>query len=136
VEIGISKKLQAPWQGPYVVTEVLSPVLFRLSDRKRSLVIHHDKLKLCSDRSFPSWLLRLRQEVMETEAGESLLPQESSTHDLRDDLGLEMLFGSNMDDQDAEGTESSDVEDQVPEVLTNRGRAVRKPARFLDFDMN
>ena len=35
--------------GPYIVTEVLSPYLYRDQDRRRVLVLHHDRMKLCDD---------------------------------------------------------------------------------------
>ena len=48
------------------MTQVISSVLFRFANRKRSMVSHHDSLKLCSDRDLPIWLLRKRHELTRT----------------------------------------------------------------------
>ena len=50
-----SKKLQPIWSGPWIVTQVISSVLYRIANRKRAMVAHHDSLKLCSDRDLPIW---------------------------------------------------------------------------------
>ncbi|VDI12063.1 Hypothetical predicted protein [Mytilus galloprovincialis] len=55
-KVGESKKLRSPWQGPYLVIKVISPVLYRIQKRKKALVVHHDKLKPCEDRVLPKWL--------------------------------------------------------------------------------
>ena len=62
--LGQSKKLQPIWSGPWIVTQVISSVLYRIANRKQSMVVHHDSLKLCSDRDLPIWLLRKRQGKM------------------------------------------------------------------------
>ncbi|XP_056017317.1 uncharacterized protein LOC130053777 [Ostrea edulis] len=43
-KIGQLKKLRKPWIGPYVVEDKLSSVLHRIRDRKKSKVVHHDRL--------------------------------------------------------------------------------------------
>ena len=53
--LGQCKKLQPVWSGPWIVMEVISSVLYRISNRKRSLVTHHDSLKMCNDRNLPIW---------------------------------------------------------------------------------
>ena len=55
-KVGQSPKLQQVWKGPFLVTKVLSPILFRVCDRKKSYVLHHDRLKPCEDRDIPLWL--------------------------------------------------------------------------------
>ena len=52
------KKLQPIWSGPWMVTQMISSVLYRIASRKPSMVAHHDSLKLCSDRELPIWLLK------------------------------------------------------------------------------
>ena len=44
------------------MTQVMSSVLYR----KRAMIVHHDSLKLCSDRDLPIWLLRKRHELTGT----------------------------------------------------------------------
>ena len=38
-------------------------ITYHIANRKRSMVAHHDSLKLCSDRDLPIWLLRKRNEL-------------------------------------------------------------------------
>lgn len=64
-KIGHSKKLRPVWLGPYIVQDVLSPVLYRLITRKGTTVIHHDKIKLCEDRVVPLWVRRKRHSLLD-----------------------------------------------------------------------
>jgi transposase InsO family protein len=61
---GISRKLQPIYKGPFLVVKVISDVLYRLKDRRREFVVHHDRLILCQDRFIPLWLRRLRHQFM------------------------------------------------------------------------
>ena len=80
------------------MTQVISSVLYRIANRKRSMVAHHDSLKLCSDRVLPIWLLRKRHELTGEDVGDRVLKQ--FTDALRDpdeygdddNQGLEDLF--------------------------------------------
>ncbi len=64
-KIGITSKLKPVYEGPYLVTEVLSPILFRIAGRKSSHVIHHDRLRICTDRVIPMWMRRKRHKFLE-----------------------------------------------------------------------
>ena len=64
--LGQCKKLQPVWSGPWIVMEVISSVLYRISNRKRSLVTHHDSLKMCNDRNLHIWLRRKRHGLLGT----------------------------------------------------------------------
>ncbi|CAC5366894.1 unnamed protein product [Mytilus coruscus] len=84
-KIGESKKLRAPWQGPYLIVEVLSSVLYKMRTRKRELTIHHDQLKPCSDRNIPQWLKYMRHRLLEGEVDYSLgfgQTEEENIHEL------------------------------------------------------
>ena len=63
-KVGTSRKLKPLWTGPYVVIHVISPILYKIENRKRTLVIHHDRLKLCQDRVIPFWIRRKRHQVL------------------------------------------------------------------------
>ena len=52
-QVGLSRKLCPVFIRPYLVVEVLSPYLYCVEDRKRRMVLHHDKLKRCEDRTIP-----------------------------------------------------------------------------------
>ena len=58
-----------------IVTQVISSVLYRIANRKRSMVAHHDSLKLCSARDLPIWLLRKRHELKGEDVGDRVLEQ-------------------------------------------------------------
>lgn len=44
---GLSSKLQRPWDGPYLIIQILNDVIYRIQKNKRteSRVVHHDRLK-------------------------------------------------------------------------------------------
>ena len=63
--VGVSKKLQPIMKGPFIVTKVISPLLYKISDRTHEYVKHHDMIKLCEDRNIPLWVLRKRQQVLD-----------------------------------------------------------------------
>ena len=65
MDAGLSRKLKPIYKGPYVVTEVLSPSLYRIEDCRRNFVVHHDRLLLCDDRYIPFWIRRKRQEFLQ-----------------------------------------------------------------------
>ena len=63
-QVGQSKKLQPIFIGPVLVTQVLSPVLYRVENRKRSYVLRHDRLIPCKDRVIPLWVRRKRHDLL------------------------------------------------------------------------
>ena len=101
--IGKSPKLKSPWKGPYVITEVKSPVLYRIKDRKKEEVIHHDRIKLCQDRNHPLWLSRLRNKILKNHSS-----LETCNSDL-EEYNLDTLF------QLPGNTEST----EIPQLMTS-----------------
>ena len=73
-QVGQSKKLQAIFIGPVIVTQVLSPVLYRVENRKRSYVLHHDRLIPCKDRVIPLWIRRKRHDLL---GGDTILDEDA-----------------------------------------------------------
>ena len=71
---------------------VLSPVLFRVCDRKKSYVLHHVRLKPCEDRDIPLWLRRKRSRLLDQgdPEGTAVLGETNPESDL---LYLDQLFG-------------------------------------------
>ena len=63
-KVGLSPKLQKVWKGPMLVVEVISSILFRVANRKKTFVLHHDRLKPCEDREIPLWLRRERNALL------------------------------------------------------------------------
>ena len=93
-KVGQSSKLQKVWKEPFLVVEVVSPVLFRIADRKKTYVLHHDKLKPCLDRDVPLWLRRKRSSLLQGLNEDNGEPDTES-------LGLDKLFEEcSVDDND------------------------------------
>jgi hypothetical protein len=64
VRKGQSRKLEQIYVGPFLVTEVLSPILYRIEGRRKSMVAHHDRLRICEDRVVPIWMRRKRHDFL------------------------------------------------------------------------
>ena len=96
--LGQSKKLQPIWSGLWIVTPVISSVSYRIANRKRSMVVLHDSLMLCSDRDLPIWLLSKRHELTGENVSDRVLEQaidalgDPDAHGNYDNLALEDLF--------------------------------------------
>ena len=54
---GISLKFQRPWKGPYVVTQKLNDILYRIqeSPRGKARLVHYDRLKLYKGEKELTW---------------------------------------------------------------------------------
>ncbi|CAC5401671.1 unnamed protein product [Mytilus coruscus] len=57
------RKLDAPWSGPYVVMEILSPVVYKIRNQKKTEIIHHDRLKPYSTQQPPSWVHKIQSSI-------------------------------------------------------------------------
>ena len=66
VKPGQSAKLKPIYIGPLLVVKVISPVLYKVEDRRRTHVVHHDRIKQCNDREIPLWIRRRRHELLQT----------------------------------------------------------------------
>ena len=88
---GESKKLKPPWEGQYLLTRVLSHVLYTIPNRRRESTIHHDRLKLCEDRSIPVWMKRLRNHLFNVE-GKQERTDDQSDIDAYPSDSLHLLF--------------------------------------------
>ena len=59
---GKSSKLKAPWKGPGIIVEKFSNALFRILVKEKDFVVNHARIKLCTDRSLPQWIKRLKND--------------------------------------------------------------------------
>jgi hypothetical protein len=141
-KVGQSSKLKPVWKGPLLVTEVISPVLYRIRDKRGEKVIHHDRLKLCRDRVIPMWMRRLRHRFLETGSSH---PDPTDLLDQDEDLNLDLLFK----DQDNVPKQSSrpdpdklttDVPGNVINIdppmaapTSRRQRTIRLPRYLRDY---
>ena len=70
--MGQTTKFKPIYNGPYLDTKVISPVLYRIESQKKTLVMHHDRLRPCPSSDIPIWLRRRRQKWFEKEDGNQL----------------------------------------------------------------
>ena len=58
VKVGDCAKLVPPWKGPGVVTEVITPYLYKVRLRDKYTVFNHDRLKPCllEFSALPAWI--------------------------------------------------------------------------------
>ncbi|CAC5380004.1 unnamed protein product [Mytilus coruscus] len=59
----IFKKLNERWSGPFVVVDVLSPVLYKIKNRYKSETVHHDKLKKYQSNDVPAWAVAVQKRM-------------------------------------------------------------------------
>ena len=139
--VGVSKKLLAPWSDLWIVAEVISATSYRIVNRNRSTVVHHDKLKKCTNRSFPLWVLRRRQRIIcgEEQYDDADLMGELEETDLPNlfDVGQETIPETLI----AEDSDSGEVEldgEGTAVTNTNRGRYgrnIKTPVRWADYEL-
>ena len=141
--VGVSKKLLAPWSDPWIVAEVISATSYRIVNRNRSTVVHHDKLKKCTNRSFPLWVLRRRQRIIggEEQHDDADLMGEIDETDLPNlfDVGQETIPETLAAEDSDSGEVELDREDTaVAGTNINRGRygrTIMPPARWGDYEL-
>ena len=134
---GEPSKLQPIWKGPFLVIEMLSPLLMRIRGKKKSMVVHHDLVKKCTDRYIPAWMQRLRNQYLN---GATTVQEEEMVEDADfqadEDLGLAALFDADdrSVDQSSKGCEDvqeytwvqCDVCDKWRRILKKDARAIPK----------
>lgn len=134
-----SNKLKAPWEGPFVVTAILSPVLVRIRNRKREFVIHHNNVQARSLRHVPLWIRRIRNSVLSPEDPkfDKEVPEEIEE---TEPMGLEFLFDSQSQNTKHQSLSTKpeepylDIPDLIlPETTTRTGRQSKRPGRFTDY---
>ena len=55
------KKLERLWDGPFIILKLLSPSVYLIQGRRKTLVTHHDGLKRClmMKEDLPKWAQRI-----------------------------------------------------------------------------
>ena len=92
---GFSKKLEHPWRGPWLVVQLVhdSDVLYELTDGKRQVVVHHDRVKPYR-ASVSLAMKRLKAKVLEKkDITEEIVSRDLIHDDAVDDLALDAMFG-------------------------------------------
>ena len=145
-----STKLRPIYKGPYVVSQVLSPLLFKVKDQKRESVIHHDRMKPCLDHNLPLWLRRMRHELLndeppdpeeEFDVGEALNQMFSGLDDLSSPPATagqnkptkaESKFKEKLPKTYTAITPDPPVPDEEP-ATTRCGRQSKRPGHMKDY---
>lgn len=145
---GHSPKLQGPWVGPLVVSACRGPVLYEIQGRKRSKIMHHDRLKPYSSDMVPMWVQRLWSQVLQSwqdltefsHVVESLAVLEPAASEDTPEGTLvhsEPVGSSSEDDLNQHGaprrrpkTEPASRGNSESAVKTSSGRVVNKPLRY------
>ena len=77
---GQSPKLWPIFKGPYLVVEVLAPAPLKIRGRKTYEIVHHDRLRICRDRSIPLRTHRLRHKQMDLDETIAYAEEEDVVH--------------------------------------------------------
>ena len=142
---GVSTKLQPIFQGPYLVVKVYSPILYLVQDRKRQVVVHHDRLLLCNDRFILMWMRKLCHQFLNLD--ETLPYDEDELQELNmfasgPEEGLQTLFNTESvkegvaGSEKEAGTSASTVNGtSVPSASTSKDTSVPSPVVTQDSDV-
>ena len=96
-KVGQSSKLRPVHSGPYLITEVLSPILYRLLGKRRSFVVHHDRLRACQDRTIPMWIRKKRHDLISPDVADTLEFDGTTLQPIKKALYLGNIIGPNVD---------------------------------------
>ena len=61
-KVGQSRKLSERWLGPFIVTKVLSPILYKIATRKNERTVHIERIKKFLG-AVPLWVRRRRRRM-------------------------------------------------------------------------
>ena len=55
------KKMERPWDGPFVVVKMVSPSVYLIQGKRKTTVVHHDRLKPCNmaQEDLPVWVKKV-----------------------------------------------------------------------------
>ena len=159
-----AKALKPVWKGPYIVTQA-NPPLYRLQNQRHDGVWHHDRLKLCRDRTIPLWIRRQRHQlfdqplpdepIQDEDPDLTLLdrewgtppvdtttaPSDQDKTPVKDKTELFPQAEPPTTPQSADGsnaTAESAPQARTPgvEPRTRRGRPLRPPSHLADYDLD
>ena len=142
---GYSRKLQEIFKGPYLLIQKRSPWLYVVTNQRgQHQVVHHDRLRHCSDNNIPLWARRERRKLLEEPPAVEILEDSPP--------GLGDLFGEDLEEDpeieenrpsvcvdipdDPPSEEASDTTVAVPTVskpCRSSGRKRRQPTWLRDF---
>ena len=116
-KVGQSNKLKPVYKGPYLVIEVLSSILYRLASQKKTMVMHHDRLRACPDPpTIPLWIKRERHRILKLGGDED--DEDNMDNSEQEDHQEPQIENSEHEDQEIVG--GKEIPDEnVPEGLVD-----------------
>ena len=153
---GESRKLRPVCSGPLLVTAVLSPVTYKVEGRRRSQVLHHDKIRPYTSRTVPLWIKRKRHRLLsmkdnmvsdsrEASSDDSPLPlSEASDDDSPPPLLPEKvkckisspkhsISSSKQRSSAGKNCTPEHGESDIPEQQSSSGRRLHRPSYLKDY---
>ncbi|XP_057691272.1 uncharacterized protein LOC130915330 [Corythoichthys intestinalis] len=141
---GMSPKLQPIWKGPLIVAARRGPVLYEIQGPKRSIIIHHDRLKPYNSDVIPVWVSRQRSILLQRQDTDNqmseedvplvpeILMQDNSNKAAEDssELSKGSCDASTPSDPACQMTRRGDIDSLEKTVRTSSGRVVNRPKRF------
>ena len=123
VKLGQCRKLCPLFKGPYLIIRVLSPYLYEVQDRKKTLVLHHDRLKICEERAVPFWVRRKRHQLFQKEG----IDEDRAQHLDEDAATMEVEEVVEVQEEDPGETSATVVDEEDRTELVNSDPDVRGP---------
>jgi len=149
-KVGLSTKLKPVYDGPYLVTAVKSPVLYQIEGKRKAQVVHHDRLRICEDRSIPFWVRRKRHKFLfPTEDGAELPleedmelaglfetePLSNSTPVPPPSLSLSATMLPSLPISVVSPPTAAVVTSPTSLPVSRTGRLIRRPTHLKDYDL-
>ena len=91
-QVGQSKKSAPLWKGPFIIMQVIAPVLYQIASSKKEWVVHHDRLRRCDNDPLPLWLRRKRHAMLENSLPDSPVTFSHPSDPIRGPLVEEPVF--------------------------------------------
>ena len=128
------KKFVIPWEGPYMVTKVLSRLVYRIErPRHRNVLAHYDQLKPYKGTLGPVWFAARRRQLFR----DGLIEEDPDTPEAiaaataRHPIGWESTYHSMLPTEEELNAPLSDDEDEAIDAWRERGDKARREALAL-----
>ena len=123
---GVSPKLQSFWEGPYLIIEKLSDLVYKIQSAPsaKTRIIHHDRLKPCFEK-VDSWLKNETLPVND----DALVKQPLSNPDIS--IDFQPTNQTSFEPEELPVVESQTPED-IPQT-TRSGRVTKPPKHLLQY---
>ena len=147
---GISPKLQKVWKGPFVITDKLSDLVYRiqLTARSKPMIVHRDRLYRYYGRDPPTWFQVKETMIPETENATELGTEYESTSDhdesevnldidpnvnVESDTGMLVVSDEIEEQENLPVPSTSDSETTTYKTQTRTRQNIKPPKRFGEW---